>query len=498
LKGGGPEIWEPSFTYHGFQFVEVSGYPGTPDERVVTGIVVTSAMPEAGRFECSDDLVNQLYRNIVTTQLANFIEVPTDCPQRDERLGWLGDAQIFMRAASYNRDISAFFTKWLADIGDAQSPAGAYPDLAPRIVAEQDGSPGWADAGVICPWTLHHVYDDRRIIEQHYPSMKKWIDYLDEANPDHLWRHRTGNNNGEWLPVDYGTPRDVLATAYYAYSTRHLAAAAELIGRNQEATHYRQLFEKIKKAFNDAFVSPDGRVKGATQTGYVVALHFDLLPERLRAMAAEHLVADIDRRGGHLSTGFYGTGYLPSVLTTAGHLETAFRVLTQQTFPSWGYSIRQGATSIWEHWDGWRDDKGFKAPIMNSFSHYAFGSVSEWLFAAVAGIDTQGPGFRRIVIHPRIGGGLTRVEAHYDAISGRIVSAWRIERDRFFLEVTIPANTRAQVVLPTADLKAISEGETSIDDAEGVEFHRIESDEIILEVGSGDYRFLVSPFTLRP
>jgi alpha-L-rhamnosidase len=498
LRGGGPEVWEPSFTYHGFQFVEVSGYPGTLDEQAVTGIVVTSTMSESGRFACSDDLINQLHRNIVTTQLANFIEVPTDCPQRDERLGWLGDAQIFMRAAGYNRDIAAFFTKWLADIGDAQSPAGAFPDIAPRVVAEQDGSPGWGDAGVICPWTLYHVYGDRRILEDHYPSMKKWIDYLEEANPDHLWRHRTGNNNGEWLPVDHRTPKDVLATAYYAYSACHVAAAAALLGRDEEATRYRQLFERIKKAFNEAFVASDGRIRGGTQTCYVLALHFDLLPESLRAQAAKYLVADIDRRRGHLSTGFFGTGYLPSVLTAAGHVETAFRILTQDSFPSWGYSIRQGATSIWEHWDGWRDDRGFKPPIMNSFSHYAFGSVDEWLFAAVAGIDTQGPGFRRIVIHPRIGGGLTRVEAQYDAISGRIASAWRIEGDRFDLDVTIPANTRAEVVLPTADLGAIREDRTPIDETDGIASHRLEDGKVILEVGSGDYRFSVSPFTMPP
>ncbi len=495
LKGQGREIWEPRFTYHGFQFVEVTGYPGVPEEGSIIGISLGSAMPETGSFECSNAMLNRLYRNIVTTQRANFIEVPTDCPQRDERLGWLGDAQVFLGTAAYNMDVAAFVTKWLADIRDAQSPEGAYPDVAPRVVAVQDGSPGWADAGVICPWILSRAYDDARIIERHYDSMRAWVDYLDAGNPDHLWNRHTGNNNGEWLPVDLGTPKEVLATAYFAYSTGLLAEMAASIGRETDAEAYRSLREKIGQAFNDAYVSGDGRIKGETQTCYVMALQADLLPKALRDKAARHLVEDIRRRGGHLSTGFFGTAYLAPVLTAAGHLETAYEILLQETFPSWGYTIRQGATSIWERWDGFTERKGFHAPLMNSFSHFAFGSIGEWLLSTVAGIGTEGPGYRQIVIHPRPGGGLTSARAHYDAISGRISSAWRIEEDRFLFDVSIPANTSAQVVLPAGDLDAVRESATTIDQADGVTVLRMEESEVILAIGSGSYRFAVQPFT---
>ncbi|MGH7331324.1 MAG: family 78 glycoside hydrolase catalytic domain, partial [Candidatus Rokuibacteriota bacterium] len=300
LKGAGVEEWEPRFTYHGFQYVELTGYPGTPDLDTITGIVVHSATPPTGWFDCSNGLVNALYENVTWTQRANSMDVPTDCPQRDERLGWLGDAQVFVRAATYNMDVASFFSKWLTDVADAQFEAGGYPDFAPRLFLTQDGSPGWADAGIICPWTLYQVYGDTRIVETHYEAMKQWLEYIREGNPDLRWTRRTGNDNGEWLAADERTPRAVLATAYFAYSTSLLARMAAAIGQAEDAGRFHRLSQAIKDAFNAAYVSADGRVTGNTQTCYALALHFDLLPEALRGESARWLVEAIAKANGHL------------------------------------------------------------------------------------------------------------------------------------------------------------------------------------------------------
>lgn len=489
LKGAGEEEWEPRFTYHGFQYVELMGYPGTPDLETITGIVAHSAVPTAGWFDCSNGMVNALYENILWTQRANFIDIPTDCPQRDERLGWLGDAQVFARTATYNMDLLSFFSKWLVDVADAQSEEGAYPDVAPRCVATQDGAPGWADAGIICPWTVYWVYGEERIVEKHYARMKKWIEYIREANPDLLWARRNGHDHGEWLAMDAGTPRMLLATAYFAYSTSLLARMASAIGQAEDATKYTALSAEIKRAFNTAFVAADGRVNGDTQTGYALALHFDLLPEGSRGRSARLLVDAIERADGHLSTGFFGTAYLALALTANGYLDTAYQLLLNETCPSWGYWIRHGATSVWERWDGWTEEKGFHIPIMNSFSHYALGAIGEWLIATVAGIDTEGPGFKRIVIHPRPGGGLTHARAHYDSINGRISTHWRIEGGRFCLDVTIPANTTATVFLPTRHAESLTEDGRPVTRAGEIEIAGIEDGRVVLKIGSGRYRF---------
>lgn len=489
LKGDGEEQWEPRFTYHGFQYVEVSGYPGVPDLDWITGIVVHSALPDTGRFECSSDLVNALYQNIKRTQKANFVDIPTDCPQRDERLGWLGDAQVFARTATYNMDAAAFLSKWLVDVSDAISQDGAYPEFAPRPFRTSPGAPGWGDAGIICPWILYHVYGDTRVIEQHYGSMKKWIEYVREANPDLLWTQHTGNNNGDWLALDERTPKEVLATAYFAYSSCLLARMASFIGQEEDAKKYESLYQAIKQAFNQAYVAHDGHVKGDTQTCYVLALHFNLLPEELRSRSARLLVDAIHRAHGHLSTGFFGTAYLPRALTANGYIDTAYRLLLTETLPSWGYCIRQGATSVWERWDGWTDEKGFQRPTMNSFSHCSFGSIGEWLYTTVAGIDTDGPGFKRILIYPQPGGGLTYARAHYDSVNGRIATHWRIEGETFELDVTIPANTTATVFVPTCDVASVTEGKRPVEHAGEIELLRAENSRVVLKIGSGRYQF---------
>jgi len=487
LKGTGQEIWEPRFTYHGFRYVEVTGYPGKPDLDAITGVVLHSATPLVGSFECSNPMVNQLYSNIVWSQRGNFIEVPTDCPQRDERLGWTGDAQIFVRTATYNMDVAAFFTKWLVDLEDAQTKEGAFPDVAPHKVAMGSGVPAWGDAGVICPWTIYQVYGDRQIIDKHYESMKKWIGYL-KKNSKGLLRPAYGY--GDWVSIGSNTPKDVIATAYFAYSTRLVSNIAAALGKDDDAGKYEELFEQIKDAFNKAYVAADGRIKGETQTCYLLGLYFDLLPEDKRGPATRHLIEDLRERDWHLSTGFVGLSYLVPTLTQTGHLDIAYRLLNNDTFPSWGYSIKNGATTIWERWDGWTEEKGFQTPSMNSFNHYAFGSIGRWLFGTVAGIDTDGPGYKRIIIRPMPGGSLDYAKASYKSIYGKIVSDWRIKGSTFTLNVTIPANTTATIYVPAGDIESVAEGGQAAAKLSSVRLLRMEDDRAVFAVGSGQYRFV--------
>ncbi len=498
LKGGGEEVYEPSFTFHGFRYVEVTGYPGEPPLDAIAGRVIHSATPPTGSFECSSPLVNKLQSNIVWGQRGNFLSIPTDCPQRDERLGWTGDAQVFARTAAFNMDVAAFFAKWMVDVEDAQSSEGAFPDVAPllkdlTLMDLSRGAAAWGDAGVIVPWTMFRIYGDTRLVERHYDAMTRWMSYLLEANPNLLRQRKMGNNYGDWLsPRGDRTPKDLLGTAYWAYDARLLSEMATAIGREGDGSRYAELFERIKHAFNEAYVALDGRILGDTQTGYALALHMDLLPEEACPVAAEHLVKAIEREGWHISTGFAGVSYLLPVLTEAGYTDVAYRLLNNETYPSWGYTIRHGATTIWERWDGWTEQEGFQSPNMNSFNHYSLGSVGEWLYRYVAGIDLdpRTPGYARIVIRPRPGGGLTRARGEYDSVRGRISSAWTIEGERFNLEVTIPPNTTAVVHVPAADGYAISESSRAIGEADGVEHLRTDGEEVVLSVGSGDYEFV--------
>ncbi|MGD2245245.1 MAG: glycoside hydrolase family 78 protein [Candidatus Aminicenantes bacterium] len=495
LKGGEEEVFEPRFTFHGFQYVEVTGFPGVPDKNAVTGCAVYSAAPPAGSFECSSSMVNKLYKNLTWGQRGNYISVPTDCPQRDERLGWMGDAQIFIRTGTFNMDIAAFFTKWMRDVVDAQSGEGAFPDFAPRLkdkaLMRFESAPAWGDAGIIVPWTIHRVYGDTRIITEHWEAMVKWMDFLREANPDLIRRKKTGNNYGDWLSIKADTPKDLLATAYWAYDAELMARMAKVIGRRSEAFYYQKLFQNIREAFQREFVLPDGRIKGKTQTGYLLALAMDLVPEDLRFKSTEHLVENIKQRDWHLSTGFVGAGYLLPVLSQMGYSDVAYRLLLNETFPSWGYSIKQGATTIWERWDGWTEEKGFQDPGMNSFNHYAFGSVGEWLFRFVAGIDLdpEVPAYKRFKIQPHVGGGLEYAKAEYNSIHGRIVSGWKLENGKFILNITIPANTSAIVYVPAEDMSRVTESGEIVKDAEGVKFLRMEKGAAVFKVGSGSYIF---------
>ncbi len=490
-RGGGQEVWEPRFTYHGFQYVELTGYVGKPDKNTITGIEITSAAPTAGTFECSSSMLNKLHRNIIQTQRANFMDIPTDCPQRDERLGWTGDAQIYIPTACWNSDVHTFFNKWLVDLTDAQREDGQFPCVAPMKVSGSDGGAAWADAGVICPWTIYRVYGDTQILEKYYDRMKRFIAFCKKRSPG-LLPPEEFHCYGDWLSIRADTPKDVITEAYFAYSTGLLARIAEALGKKGDTAKYNKLFEDIKAAFNTAYVADDGRIKGNTQAVYVLALAFDLVDGEKRDRAVQYLVDDIKSRNWHLSTGFVGTKDLMLVLTKIGRTDVAYRLLHNDTFPSWGFSIKHGATSIWERWDGWTPDKGFQDPGMNSFSHYSLGAVGQWMFENIGGINTDGPGFKRILIHPRPGGKITWAKVSYDSIRGLIVSDWKVRDSRFELSISIPANTTATVYLPAKDPKNVTENGKPVSKAKGVKFLRLEEGCAVFEVESGNYSFVGS------
>ena len=492
LKGDkSVETFEPHFTFHGFRYVEVTGYPGVPSLDAITGCVIGSDTPPAGTFSCSSALVNQLVSNIDWGQRGNFVSVPTDCPQRDERLGWMGDAQIFARTATYNRDVAAFYESWMDAVDDGQSAKGGFSDVSPRVVDSNDGAPAWGDAGIIVPWTVYQAYGDTGILSQHWAAMGRWMGYITSVNPNGLWLNRRNNDFGDWLSISADTPKEVLATAYYAYDASLMARMARALGKTEDAAKYDALFGHIKEAFNTAYVSPEGRVKGDTQTAYVLALRFGLLPERLRPMAAQHLADNIASKDNHLSTGFVGVGYLCPVLTDFGHNDAAYTLLLNTTFPSWGYSIMQGATTIWERWDGYTKDKGFQDPGMNSFNHYSLGSVGQWLYQDVAGIDTDPdqPGYKHILLHPHPGPGLTEVHASYASIRGPIASSWKTANGQLVWDVSIPANTTATAFIPTASAEAVREGGLPISADSGTTLVRLEADTAVYELQSGTYHF---------
>jgi alpha-L-rhamnosidase len=475
-RGGGVETYEPHFTFHGFQYVELTvtapetrniiRYEFRPRADAVTGCVIHSATPPVGHFECSHAGVNRLWQNGLWSQKDNFLTVPTDCPQRDERLGWMGDAQVFCRTAMCNMDVAAFFTKWMVDVEDAQTPDGIFPDVAPRLREDINwtglpglgGAAGWADAGIIIPYTLWRVYGDRRILERHYAAMVKWVDWIDRHNPAGLRLNQLANNYGDWLciPSDtsFGTHspmKNLLATAYWADDCTKLARIARELGREADAARFAAMFAKVRAAFQKEWLLADGRLAVETQTAYLLALAFDLLPAEVRARAAEHLVDNIRDLGWHLSTGFIGISHLNPELTLAGHANTAYRLLLQNTYPSWLYPVQHGATTIWERWNGWTHQDGFFNPQMNSFNHYSLGSVGEWLFRHVAGIelDPDAPGYQRFVLQPFIGPGLDFARATYRTLHGEILSDWKLTRDRLTWTVRIPPNTSARILIPS-------------------------------------------------
>jgi alpha-L-rhamnosidase len=487
-KGGGTEVWQPRFTFHGFRYVEITGLAGKPKSDAVTGLVITSDTARAGEFSCSDPRLNQLQSNIQWGQRGNYLSVPTDCPQRDERLGWMGDAQVFIRTATYNADVAAFFTKWLVDVDDGQSLSGSFSDVSPNTMASR-GAPGWGDAGVICPWTIYQVYGDKRVLQRHLRAMTKWVEHLRAYSNGFIRETGRGSDYGDWLSIGADTPKDLIGTAYFAYSTHLLAQACQAVGHAEESAKYEALFQDIKAAFDKRYVAADGRMEANTQCAYSMALKFDLLPEDLRPKAAQYLADDIRAKNGHLSTGFLGVSYLLPVLTQLGQADTAYQLLLQDSFPSWLFSVKHGATTIWERWDGWTPEKGFQDPGMNSFNHYSLGSCGEYLFGYLGGIRPASPGFKTILIEPTIRDGLTWTKTTYNSIHGQIATSWKRTGNRFALDVVIPPNTTATICIPAKDAASVTESGKMVTKAKGVEYLRTESDKVWLAAGSGTYKF---------
>lgn len=457
-RGGGEETWNPRFTFHGFQYVEVSGLSQKPEPDTVQAVAISSATPETGWIDTSDPMLNQLVSNAWWTQKMNFIDVPTDCPQRDERLGWTGDAQAYIRTAAYYSDVQAFFRKWLQTLDDSQRADGQYPKVAPVLKGLDDGGPAWSDAGVICPVTMFDFTGDREMLARHYPNMRQFVEYCRARHGEDFLPPTEFHCFGDWLSINANTPNDVIAQAYFALSTRLLRDAARHLGNAQDAADYETLFQQARAAFRKAYVSADGRVKGETQTGYVLALGFDLLDEAEAKLAAGHLVRDIESRGWHLSTGFVGTRDLMDVLVKIEREDVAFRLLHNTTFPSWGFPIQHGATSIWERWDGWTPEKGFQDPGMNSFAHYAYGAVVGWMFQEMGGIQPLEPGFGRIRIAPRVDPKLDWLRCRYDSVRGLIRSEWKKVDGKLELTVEVPPNTTAEVRVPGGEVRTVGSG----------------------------------------
>jgi len=503
LAGTGEEVYEPRFTFMGFRYVEVTGFPSDLTADNLTGVVVHSDMPVTGTFECSNPLINQLQHNIQWGQKGNFVDVPTDCPQRDERLGWTGDAQAFCRTAAYNMDVSSFFTKWLKDIAADQKQGGEVPDVIPDILNKQGStsaqpSAGWGDVSVIAPWTMYTVYGDKNFLENQYKSMKAWVEYIrKKAGDSYIWKD--GSKYGDWLfyhpPVDNHTEPDgytdhnFIATAFFAYSASILAEAAKALGKTDDAKMYSDLFNKIKEVFINEYVTKAGRVGTNSQTSYVLALKFNLLPENLRSKAAEFLVNDIKDRDNHLSTGFLGTPYLCHVLSDNGYTDTAYDLLLQESYPSWLYPVKMGATTIWERWDGEKTDSTFEDPGMNSFNHYAYGAIGDWMYRVSAGIETMGPGYKHIIIQPHPAKKLTYSRASFESSYGTIGSGWEKKDGKIIIKVRIPANTSATIILPATVQDKVTEGGKPLSQNIYLKDIKLADNKLTMQAGSGEYTF---------
>lgn len=477
----GTNVLEPHFTFHGFRYIKIIKFPGEIRKEYFEGIVLHTAMEQTIQFKSSNKMVDQLQHNLLWGQKGNFLDVPTDCPQRDERLGWTGDAQVFCRTACYNFGADAFFTKWLEDLKAEQYENGAVPFVVPDVLPKDWGflleaglgsghtSAAWGDAVTICPWTLYQQFGDIRILELTYESMKKYIQYIYDGS-DHgsgnpyIWDW--GPQLGDWLALDNeegsyrgATDETFIATAYYAFSTDIVRQCANLLNREKDETYYTDLYLKIKEQFKLTYMK-DGEIQINTQTAQIVPLYFELLDGAEIEKAIDKLVLLLNDNKNHLTTGFVGTPYLCHVLSQYGHSELAYTLLLQEDFPSWLYQVQKGATTIWEHWDGQKPDGSFWSDNMNSFNHYAYGSIGEWLYRCVAGINTdvKEPGFEHIIIRPQSDQRLTEVSCEYESIRGKIESGWKRIENIVKYTIKIPANTRATIYLEDGSIKQVGSG----------------------------------------
>ncbi|MDC7239810.1 MAG: family 78 glycoside hydrolase catalytic domain, partial [Spirochaetales bacterium] len=505
LKEDGPFCYRPSFTFYGFRFIHVESFCGRADLDNFTAHVIHSDMEQTGFFECSNPDLNQLQHNILWGLKSNFVDIPTDCPQRDERMGWTGDAQIFCRTASYNVNSYTFFSKWLRDLALDQTEEGGVPHVVPDMLNKYQfdnwllnkgthSAAAWGDAAVINPWVLYQTFGDKEILEKQFDSIKGWIDFMRTHSKGNIWNYKL--QFGDWVALDaeegsyFGaTPNDLTCTAYYAYSTDLFVKICRILGRDKLADEYGSLYSDIVETFQKTFFDGEGIMTAQTQTSHILALHFNLVPAKYRGRTVEGLKKLLAAEDGHLVTGFVGTPYFCHALSSNGCLDEAYDLLLKDDFPSWLYQVKKGATTIWEHWDGIKPDGSMWSPDMNSFNHYAYGAIGEWLYRVAAGIeiDDEAPGYKRTIIAPRIGGDLNYVKAGYSSIYGDVKVSWELEGSggpasrqggrRVLLTVDIPANTTAAVRLMDG---------ASVAEPDGLDFRDIDGIPQA-EAGSGRY-----------
>lgn len=454
ICNGTRQTFLPHFTFHGFRYICVEGLEEVKPEDF-TACTLHTDMKETGSFSCSNSMVNQLQHNIQWGQRSNFLDIPTDCPQRDERLGWTGDAQVFCRTASYNRNTALFFSKWLRDLKSEQTDRFGPPHVVPNILAEQEAAAAWSDAATVIPWTVYQVFGDKRVLESQYESMKGYVDYITaHCSENGLWQ--TGYQYGDWLALDKeesadrtgATDKYLVANAYYAYSADIVSKAAEVLGYKADADTYAALHGKIVELFEEEYITRTGRMVSETQTGCVLALHFNLTQEKHRERIAKSLETNIANHKNHLSTGFVGTPYLCHVLSENGMHELAGSIFLKEDYPSWLYAVKKGATTIWERWNSIMPDGNFDESGMNSLNHYAYGSIGDWMYEKLAGINPAEPGYKEIRIQPRFIRGITSVDASFDSAYGVIRSAWSCKEGKITVDVAIPVNTTAEIYLP--------------------------------------------------
>lgn len=494
-KDDQPVDYHPSFTFMGFRYARVASFPGEPKAENFTAYAVHSNMERTGFFECSNPDVNQLQSNILWGLKSNFVDVPTDCPQRDERVGWTGDAQIFCRTATYLMNTYTFFEKWLKDVAHDQTPEGGIPHVVPDIcTGKSEGNwllsqgthsaAAWADVAVIAPWVLYQTFGDLEILKRQYKSMKGWIDFMVDNSEDYIWNYML--QFGDWVALDaeegsyFGaTPNDLTCTAYFAYSTGLFAKMAKALGKREDESHYQELYQKIVDKFQRTFFREDGTMTAQTQTAHIVALYFNLVPDAYRQTTVDGLLKLLEKENGHLVTGFVGTPYFSHALSQNGCVKEAYDLLLKDDFPSWLYQVKMGATTIWEHWDGLKPDGTMWSPGMNSFNHYAYGAIGEWLYRVAGGleVDESEPGYRHSIIYPRIGGDLDYVKAEYHSMYGTVASFWECDGDQVTLKVTIPVNTTAEIRLDEAK-QVMDEGGLDFGEKEGI---------LCAQAGSGSY-----------
>ncbi len=503
LKGGEKESYEPRFTFQGFRYVRLTGFESAISLDDFAGVVLYTDMAATGQFSCSDPMINQLQHNIEWGLKGNFLDVPTDCPQRDERLGWTGDAQMFIRTAAYLRHIGPFFTKWSRDLAADQKEDGGVPFVIPQAevdFGDRHSSAAWGDAAIICPWTIYVAYGDKRILSEQYDSMQAWVNYIrKQGDNEFLWN--TGFHFGDWLGLDAkpdtyvgATDKDFIATAFYAYCVGLMQKIASILGKEEDAQQYEDWYERIIDAFHQEFVTPAGRLSVPTQTAQVLALMFGLVDGTAKTRTINKLAELLEESKFHLTTGFVGTPYLNLVLSANGMNDAAYKLLLQQDYPSWLYPVTKGATTIWEHWDGIKPDGSFWSADMNSYNHYAYGAIGDWLYRCVAGIDTDDKlaGYKHIHIKPQPGEGLNWVEGLLDTMYGEVRSAWKkLDSGGMELAVTIPANTTADILLPGADLAAALEGSSKLASGpvDGITSAEQVDSGVLVRAGSGKYAF---------